>query len=85
MSTEETKNTVKANQTWISEDGIEYTVFSVTTEFVTKLSRDNRRDLKVKAYTVNLSIDKANGSLDGKRVHWVTEWAENFINNFKKV
>lgn len=61
--------TVKANQTWISLDGIEYTIFS------------NRKNV-VSAYTFDLSADKSNGNLDGSKVHWVKMDAEEFAKEF---
>lgn len=62
----------KANQVWISQDGVAYTVFSV-------------RAGTVKAYTTDFSADRPNGRINGVgRVHWVITSTESFAKEFAR-
>lgn len=77
----------KAGQVWVSPDGVEYTIFSVRNTqqnrsvFGTVLAEHGHQ---VKAYTHDLSMDHANGKINGQKCHWVTIWNDKFVTTFTK-
>ena len=77
----------KANQTWVSPDGVEYTILSVRNKqknrsiFGTPLAEHGHR---VEAYTHDLSMDHANGKINGQKCHWVDMWNDEFVTTYTK-
>lgn len=77
MYIDEMKAEVKTNQKWTSPDGVTYTVFN------NKLADINKRiDMRVKAYTHDLSVEESNGTWQGKPCHWVNMWTISFVEKF---
>lgn len=88
----ELKKMVKAGQTWISADGIAYTVVSNKIESKKRsvgawphgYSVWTETDLNVTAYTHDLSVEDTNGKINGKKCHWVNMWTHEFVEKFSK-